>query len=567
MKLLLKQYLASLNERDELDVVLPDILSEAGFNVISRPMRGTKQYGVDVVAIGPHPRTGVKTLYLLSIKSGNLTRASWEDGKQALRQSLEQILDFYIPSLIPARHKHLPILVTMCFGGDVQEDVKAQVNGFTSRNTVEGKIEFEEWNGDQIAEFMLSGLLREKLFPASMQSSFRKALAFVDEPEVCTAHFTSLLSQLFATPPKNHAARLRIARQVYLATWNVFVWGRDAKNLDAAYRASAIAVLWTWDLCREHLETGAGRAALLEIAQKMIWLARMIGSAYVSEHVVAYSKVENGLGSAVRPWASVDVNLKLFEVLGRTAIHGLWLLHGRELLKDTADTKEIRDSLDLEIQETLQVVCAMIVNNQIFNSPLRDDHAIEIMLASFLLTHCGGADYVSGWLTEIADSTIFSYRTNGHYPCVLHEYADLAAHPMTQEGYREEVTTGSILYPTLAVWLALLGNEPMVERLGAFHDDHMSHSTWQLWVPDEVSEQLLYRNSGAHGSSIADIGVWGNSEKLIKELNKEIVATQDFGKLSAMRHGLWPIVLIACQTYRLPVPIHFWAMKLGGRGA
>lgn len=74
MKLLLKQYLASLNERDELDVILPDIMSEVGYTVISRPKRGTTQYGVDVAATGPHPETGEKALFLLSIKSGNLTR-------------------------------------------------------------------------------------------------------------------------------------------------------------------------------------------------------------------------------------------------------------------------------------------------------------------------------------------------------------------------------------------------------------------------------------------------------------------------------------------------------------
>ena len=48
MKLILKQYLSSLKERGELDAILPDLLSQLGLNVFSRPGRGTRQDGVDV---------------------------------------------------------------------------------------------------------------------------------------------------------------------------------------------------------------------------------------------------------------------------------------------------------------------------------------------------------------------------------------------------------------------------------------------------------------------------------------------------------------------------------------
>ena len=56
MKLLIRDYLASLRERDELDAILPDLLSELGFNVYSRPQRGTSQLGVDIAAVGKMER-------------------------------------------------------------------------------------------------------------------------------------------------------------------------------------------------------------------------------------------------------------------------------------------------------------------------------------------------------------------------------------------------------------------------------------------------------------------------------------------------------------------------------
>ena len=77
MKPIIREYLASLKERGELDAILPDLLSELGYTVFSRPSRGTRQFGVDVAAIGPH---GDDRVYLFSIKRGDLTRAQWNDG-------------------------------------------------------------------------------------------------------------------------------------------------------------------------------------------------------------------------------------------------------------------------------------------------------------------------------------------------------------------------------------------------------------------------------------------------------------------------------------------------------
>ena len=74
MKLIFSEYLASLKERGELDVIMPDLLSEIGFTVFSKPAVGTKQHGVDVAAVGPG-QNGQRTLFLISIKPGDLRRS------------------------------------------------------------------------------------------------------------------------------------------------------------------------------------------------------------------------------------------------------------------------------------------------------------------------------------------------------------------------------------------------------------------------------------------------------------------------------------------------------------
>jgi len=77
MNLIIREYLASLRERDELDAVLPDLLSQLGLNVFSRPGRGTRQDGVDVGAVG-RLNGGTEKVYLFSVKPGDLTRRDWD---------------------------------------------------------------------------------------------------------------------------------------------------------------------------------------------------------------------------------------------------------------------------------------------------------------------------------------------------------------------------------------------------------------------------------------------------------------------------------------------------------
>src|ERR1039457_4724855 len=123
MKLIIRQYVAGLKERSELDAVLPDLLSQMGLVVYSRPGRGTRQDGVDVAAVGSLDG-GPEKVYLFSIKAGDLSRKEWDgDSVQSLRPSLNEIIDSYIPNRIPTEHKEKDIVICVTFGGDVQEQV------------------------------------------------------------------------------------------------------------------------------------------------------------------------------------------------------------------------------------------------------------------------------------------------------------------------------------------------------------------------------------------------------------------------------------------------------------
>jgi hypothetical protein len=247
MKLILKQYLSSLRERGELDVILPDLLSQLGLNVFSRPGRGTRQDGVDVGAVGSLDG-GPERVYLFSIKPGDLTRKDWDgDAVQSLRPSLHEIIDAYIPNRLPAEHRGKDIVICIGMGGDVQEQVRPQLAGFIERNTT-ASMTFEEWNGDKLASMIQSCFLREDLLPEHARSRLRKSLAMLDEPEASYQHFAALIKSLAAVDSRKDAEQVRALRQMSICLWILFVWARETANMEAPYLSSELTLLHGWKI-------------------------------------------------------------------------------------------------------------------------------------------------------------------------------------------------------------------------------------------------------------------------------------------------------------------------------
>ena len=61
---IIKQYISSLKEDNELDFIFPILLERMGFRILSTPKqsKGMSQYGRDVVAV--KKKNGVPTLFL-----------------------------------------------------------------------------------------------------------------------------------------------------------------------------------------------------------------------------------------------------------------------------------------------------------------------------------------------------------------------------------------------------------------------------------------------------------------------------------------------------------------------
>ena len=557
MRLILKEYLRSLRERDELDAMLPDLLAELGFTVFSRPAIGVPQHGVDVAAVGTDT-DGLRKVFLFTIKAGDIRRGDWSGPPQSVRPSLEEILDVYIPTRLPSEYADLEVLICICFGGDLHQSVDTQLQGFESRNTTE-RVSFRRWNGDVLAEFLMSGVLGPELLPADQRSSFRKSIAMLDEPNTSYAHFCTLVERLVSESGDDTRDKIRVARQVTICLWVLFAWSREANNLEAPYRASEFAMLHLWHLGAKVFGTGGREAKDLEaVVVGAINLYGRIAQSYTFDRILPHVGVKFGISHAVASGSSLDVNLKLFDVLGRLALCGLWLSHAREMQSERGDNDGVERTTTL-IDRLVDGTVQLVMNNPALMTPVKDDHAIDINLSCLFLTSQNHRQFVGEWVKSIASAACYSVRAHSKYPCVLTDYRKLLAHPPDHSpDYLKRATNGSILYPTLAFWAISLGDESTVDAISSLLSEELDHCTVQLWYPGADTEENLYTNTQAHGVALTGFAISGGGESLIEAVTSECERNPNFDSLSAIRLGQYPLVLMACRHYRLPIPPNFW---------
>jgi len=559
VKLVFKQYVASLRERDELDVVLPDLLSELGYNVISRPGRGTDQAGVDVLAVGPADENGKKKLYAFTLKKGDLTRDGWDRTNQSLVSSVSDIVFVYFRSRVPPEFKDLEKVICICFGGDVDEPMRSRMTGLMAELTERYGVSFEEWNGEKLADLLAAGTLREQLVSKDLRGYFQKSIAMLDEPEVSYANFVPLLKGLLLNESKGRKSDLSSLRRTYICLSVLYVWAREAKNLEAPYKASEATILHAWEFIRTKT-TGEESRNLRSTFDELINLHFRIWEEYYGDKVIPIVGFRDAVSAAVRPDSPVDTSLKLFDTLGRLSQRGLWMLWKAQHETDS-DSKKLHQASAKELAEN---IFHLINNNDALFSPCADSQSTDIATALLFLSQIEGfRELIVGYSQETLDQYQFAFRCHDRYPTHVSRYRDLISHPQEKtEAYRQWHTSGSSLIPLLILWATIDGASNYTENFVAFANESLRHCNHQLWFVRPDSEEHLYKNDQSHGAVFTEIPITADGDLAMKLVEAVCLDGEAYSTLSVIQHGYDPILVMACRHYRLPLTPHAWIPAL-----
>lgn len=557
MKLLLREYIGMLKERGELDVLLPELLFSMGLQPLSKPQQGVRQYGVDVAAVGPDSDDGnTQKLFLLTIKAGNIDRADWDGLPQAVRPSLLDILQTYIPSHIAHEHRALPIKIILCCGGDLRQNIQLDWAQFTRNNSRAGQYEFKLWAGDDLSSLIERFMFNELIFDEKQRKLLRKVLALIDVNEYDLKEYIELinsqLEQLKCIDCKRMREKhIKCLKGINLILSIVFHWADDVGNLRQALLAAERTVLSCWHTLAKNdlLVDEMIRNEFLKIHESF----RTIVNSYHSK-LKRYSQIQDGL------WGygadEVEYQLRTFESIGILAICGLthvYLPIGHRKSSYQKEAKIVGEDL-----------MNIIRNNPAAFSPSMDGHSVDIGLALLLLLYVEMYQDAEWWIKELVSRILFSFQIGSYFPICTDNIDDLIDVAANVKGAKDGKADISTLIPMLAEFCAILNLKEPYANITYGCEKLLSKTTLQLWYPDATTESVLFAGNAAleSGSSYVPIVLPLDIASLKARMSTLVTYLCNPEDMAFFEHGLSFYGLVASRHFRTPIMPYYWQVIL-----
>lgn len=553
MKLIVKEYVKSLTERDELDRLVPDVLSQAGLHVFSEPRVMGRQHGVDVAAFGRLDGDSVDKVYLLSIKPGDLKRDSWNAGVNALRPSLDEIVDSYIGHMLPKEYSGHPIVICLCIGGMVCHLVQGDVSGYIGNcQARRPDITYKIWECDKIAELCVKYLMDERLAITVKSESLGRCISLPDEIDYYMENFKKLINDIFASgevartsSPEFHVQSLNLCLAI------LFHQSKVAGNLDGAYLAAEYALLMVW----RHLGLSSvkkRKGKRLVLFDQTYRLFFRIGHEYFSKIAFSFEKPFMFALSIPNASDEVDVNIRAFDVLGRLSSYAI-------ALDEYIDKSQaaMGDDFKSEVDNVLSMVAKMIANVHTLTTPLMDDQLSSISQATAFLVRHGKDDEVGNWIMGMAMSIWGCLMIRKGYPTIGCDYEQLLDHVHIDhdEEYRHETWPASELIPFLYFVSSRLGRQDCLQKIQEIVQ-LIPDCALQVWFPDADTESKICESEvQLTGRMLHPVGVRGNQDCLIVIPS---VAASHKGTFSFEGTPYFGLSYIGCRRSALPLPPWLW---------
>lgn len=265
----------------------------------------------------------------------------------------------------------------------------------------------------------------------------------LDEPDVSYRYFWELVDLLFI-PEETEAKKILTAmRQLYICLWIQYAWCRDANNIESAYRVCELSFLNAWSNAKPFFgKRNKVSIEIFETLHSMQLLLIKINEYFFTEKIFPHTRNLHALSNAINPYCSVDVNLKLFDLLGRISLSGIWLYWSLQSLEVVEENVEIRNEIRKRIITHFNAIKSIIANNPLLTSPYKDDQAIDIAITLWLLSLDSNSQAdINAWLTNMVGQIDYLFATNGQYPCNINNYHELIEHPKSgNDDYKESVT-------------------------------------------------------------------------------------------------------------------------------
>lgn len=171
--ILVKEFLSSLKEDQELDHLFPLLLNVMGFRIVqtAKESKGQSQYGKDIIAMG-QASDGIMYRWYFEVKGfkdKDITDQNFS-APDGIRDSLIAAKDApFIDSSI-CDFNDLPIKIVLVHNGVLRANTRPTFEGFISRTFSD--TEFERWDINMLTQLFSDHLYGEYLFADNQSDHF-----------------------------------------------------------------------------------------------------------------------------------------------------------------------------------------------------------------------------------------------------------------------------------------------------------------------------------------------------------------------------------------------------------
>lgn len=520
MRLILKDYIETFKEEKEMEKLLDNILVMNDYSNIIRPQKGVTQHGVDFSAVKD------KEIYLFVLKQKDIDKSNWDTGNNAVRPTLNEILDTYIPQRLNDCDKKINIIV--CTNGVIKQNVEASWNGFVNNNSTK-RIKFNFWGIDDLVIFTEQFLLNEYIFEDELKSDLRKTLYFYEE-DTNLKYYNELLKKLIdKIDIKNKKSKnYKKSIIVYILIAKMCIKYAYQKNKKTAVNMAerALVIYWNFIFSNSLFEKKDEIELLNSICSEYQYCCKE----YINEIKKIYQYKP---GFPI--YNSIEYRIAIYEAIGIIATYTYYIFYYR------GKTNEVKENINLLI--------TLINNNASFFYPIYDLNAIEINILIFLLKEVGNNQV--DILVEALMAKIFSRMNISKYYPVEYENFD----KVLDIEFNDDVETcsASILLSNLLEWLIVIGKTDIFKNAyGAIIKKFPNISFNSIEI--DLKCEIEYFNYNTDEAIITYIVDFNQDIQSIENEMKQIYENYKLENYKFYEYCAAPFLFITSRNMRLPLP-------------
>lgn len=520
MRLIIKEYIAQMKEKDELDLLLCDVLGQQGYIADNKPKTGNRQYGVDIQV---HNN---KELLLLVVKQGNIDRQVWSGNQNSVRQSLEEIKDVYL-GLLTEDELSKDIRVIVATNGVKDEAIRPNWSGYvnSNRNWSGKQIEIQFWGIDQIVEMVRENFLNEYLFDSKLQSTLRKALYYVEENDYKRTYYEKIIDSLIEKMQnaKGEKAFQRSVTSLYLASQMICQYAVESGVITIAVLVSEYLLIryWKFILCNNFFE----KKKYIE------WLIKFC-KCYDKWNSLYYQKVKVICkDEELFPnYNLVENKIMLYEILGYMISYADFLL-----MYDKARAVDVINSIIL-----------LLNNNPRFAYAPYDIHVGTIVALYRVLAKVNRYEDIKTLLNYQTVELMLYFKSSHKYPAQSDSFEEAVN---IEFGFEESPYEMSVFWGILLECIVCVEEYELYDKIKLFLKEDLGEVTKSTWFLRK-NEELLFYDYGA--MNLAGEGVVIDAENDFELLKKKILFIFEQYKdenFSFDEYAFEALELIICRYY------------------